>query len=461
MHQNRQQGITVVGLLGGVFALLLIAIIAAPAVLSTQVETFYREALQRIGARSSGVAIELRSFQRGWFRSTAEYVVRDLDDVNRLVVRDRVEHGPWFPDALLHGGDWLLLARTYGEITYQSRAPDTEFAAVVSERLKMDMMTTVGLQGRCLTQAVVQAVDSRNGGSDASPVVILDNVDVQADWDCQALDAVIDVHLPALYLRDGDHVVDIRDVKMHSEQREAAGLPVGFSRFDIGALLVAAQGSGTTIRDAFVSMDQRVNGDNFSATLDSGIGRLEVPAQALELGPASFRVSLRNLPAARIRDFEIPADAQSQGPLAALQYLPPLLSNSPEFEIEELSVTTTDGRLLGQGKASLPPVPAADLMNPFILMNSVQASGALEAPKTMVTAVAEYLRTEQLLAQKAAGEFPELSEAEVRTIAAEQSREELGLYEALGVLRTDAEKYFVDVNVSSGKVLVNGQPLSL
>jgi uncharacterized protein YdgA (DUF945 family) len=191
-------------------------------------------------------------------------------------------------------------------------------------------------------------------------------------------------------------------------------------------------------------------------------------------GPGALQMELRRLDAAALAKLqkeigELQAQLPHRSPEEINQMmlskyaeaLPELMKTSPEIEITQVKLKTSEGEFLGKAKVAVDGSNAAALTNPLFLLSAV-------------TAHAEFTVTDQLLKKILQAEFEqdvieaarqtgeaELSDEEVKALAGSKSEMRLTELIEKNILVYEGGKFKASADYQAGSVTLNGRPVTL
>jgi uncharacterized protein YdgA (DUF945 family) len=174
------------------------------------------------------------------------------------------------------------------------------------------------------------------------------------------------LNVPGLEVTAKDGDLRIQEVKSAFDYHEGiGGLSLGDASFDVAGMeFVDKQGDASPavrIRAFNINTSNKASGDNLNCVV--GIRTEQVKVGDMQYGPGIFELELRNLDAASIsRLQQAVRELQTQQPQPSVEQmqtmmlakygeiLPGLLKKSPELEITQLQVKTSEGDFMGKAK---------------------------------------------------------------------------------------------------------------
>jgi uncharacterized protein YdgA (DUF945 family) len=141
--------------------------------------------------------------------------------------------------------------------------------------------------------------------------------------------------------------------------------------------------------------------------------------------------------------------------------LPELMKTSPEIEITQVKLTTDEGDFLGKAKIAVDGSNAAAVTNPLFLLSAVTAHAELTvADRLLKTILQADFEKDVIEAAKQTGEV-ELSEEEVKALAASKSETRLAELVEKNILVYEDGNFKASADYQAGAVTLNGRPVTL
>lgn len=368
--------------------------------------------------QSNGLYVDIQSYDRGWFTSTAmlnwrlhipERLTKDQDGQSRTVPAQdytiqmplAIYHGPIiYSDTGVRFGlgyahSDLTMPQTYAEkfsnlFTTESTQPKLDLSISVSylnkSRLHISLPTfkLIAKQGGDqfewfgMDSSVSVSSDRQNidgnmtieGASFTKNKMKATLSKVSSEYNFHQTEAGIylgdaDVTMPSLVVQENDQkILDVEQFGLHSSSGIDDGL---FNSF-------------------------------FKTSLD------KVTTHGKTYGPAILEMSIKNLDAKVLGDINEQANKIQQGSdterqqalFAMLPELPKLFAKGAQFEISKLSLVMPEGAVEG---ALLVSLPKGDAGNPFQLLQKMQGHGNLKMPATVVRGLVMASVRQKLMSQ--------------------------------------------------------------
>ena len=320
------------------------------------------------------------SYSRGFLGSKARTIVefRRLPDMAaenqpmRFILESDITHGP-FPLRQSPNGKGrfkpvMAIIETGIVFSPETRNRLAELYTQIPELSSVRDYAIIDLDGGGEEQLLIPAFQHALGNEDKAAV----------DW--KGLSSQLNftgdlkgfsgwLRIPGLEVVAKDLNLRITEVKSTFNSHEGInGLSLGDASFDLaGFELVAKQESerqAVLIRSFTANASSKASADNINCLVAMRTDQVKV--NETSYGPAVFEMQLRNLDAASVASLqdaarEIQAQSREQSAeslqsimLARLgEILPDLLKKSPEIEISQLEVKTTEGDFAGKAKIAV------------------------------------------------------------------------------------------------------------
>lgn len=263
---------------------------------------------------SARFRIEIRSYQRGLFTSSAQYVIHTLDSDGKpleYVLQDELQHGP-FPADLLHSGSFApMLAYSQADMLVTPSVANWFDAS--QGKTPLSIRTRVGFGGNGSSHWTFAPFETAR----ADQRVSFSGGYLQMDFSDGFDDNIAHGHFDVYAVTDSalDEKVEVRDISLDSRNQVLSGGHVQqHSRIAIKSLTIsgAAGGSPMSVNDLGIELSGKqennlldgqlvydaqrilVDGDDLGQmTLSGSVARLDIKAltnvQALYSGMAQQR----------------------------------------------------------------------------------------------------------------------------------------------------------------------------
>ncbi len=448
--------------------LLLLAALALPFWFGLQAEKSYLALLTQL-SRRSGLQFTSAHYERGWFSSTAETVIRHPQIPLELIARHRISHGPFPVDRIL-AGNWQFTpvqARITSQIVLNTAAGQNtpDFPPLNTE-------TTFQLNGDGALHA--EMVSIRKTGAQGQ-AIDWRGFSGEAHFDREWKKIRFEARMPALSLGAPGQTggMALSGLSWHSDLREGvAGFLFGDSALTIGQLQFGGGNGPVVVNGLEISGVARPAGENLDLMLRYRIEELRAADQ--RLGPGELAIEAHHLDTAALMKFKNELDAINRGntppPQAALmvagkamELIAALSRQAPDLEITKLSFKTRQGEITGKAKFVLDGRKNGVAQSPLQLLMALSGQGELSIPapvlKQMLTPairrdVQAYQRSRALTPQEMAELTPQaMGEIVDRALPQYLARNGLTRY-----LVEDGDLYKLTISIRRGQLLVNGQP---
>lgn len=450
--------------------LLALILLASPGVVGSMTETRVRARVAAIDASDTASA-EVKSFDRGWFRSSAKIELRFLpDNVSQFVgpagnpfgtipIVVEFAHGPIAVLDGVHFGWSKMVAHAdpaapgvaelqqtlgvpyvfefrgrtsyIGGMSFDADAPPFELP-IDEALLTFSGATLAGTFAAQQLEANAQV----NSVDFTSPTGI---------FAVRGLHTSVDNELRSQYVMPGKATLSIEHVAISDGSR--GGMPV----FEAANLRVA---SDTTLDSAGVLLDVRIDYD-----LDS------MRVTESEVTAATLGMAMRNLDVAALEAYAVAAsDAARSGAdpstiTAALgPHIERALRAGPSLTLDPIrfrfDAEPFEGRVeLSTNTARLPPAGAIDLDNPLLVLGLLNTDAEVRLSKALAQKLA------MLVAQLQLGSDGSMPPDQLEYMVEAQSGLMLTMLVGQGVLIEDGDAYRSSLKFTDGALTLNGNPL--
>jgi uncharacterized protein YdgA (DUF945 family) len=444
-------------------ALLLVALFAAPGVVGSVTEARVRERVAAIDASPTATA-EVKSFDRGWFRSTARIelslvpdiaqsadVTDDLGPFSRLPVAIDFAHGPIAVLDGVHFGWSKLVAR-----------PDPEAPSVT------DLQQTLGVPYLFEFRGRSSYLGALTFDADAPPFMLpidealltFSGAALAGTFARRHLEGDVRVGAVELTSATGGFAVRGMYATADNDLRSQYGMP-GQASLSIESIEAgdATQGATPLFEAKNLKIDSDVALDAAAELLEGRVNYAldSVRVEDTEVTAAALGVAVRNVDVATLEAYGAdPATiaaalgphlerALKAGPTITLDPLRFRYDNEP-FE-GRIEITTNTQRL--------PPAGTLDLDNPLLLMGLVNADATVRVSKPLAGELAALAARLQLAADVS------LSPEQLEYMAEAQSGLLLTALVGQGVLIEDGNDYRSSLQFRDGTITLNGNVVPL
>lgn len=467
----------------GIVAILVIGALALPPVLGIMTESRFRESLTSMDEHVL-IALDIESFDRGWFSSLArisvgidpEYArtMMGVDDATgsdglaAAFVADAkmpfivdIDHGP----LVLRNGPYVGLSRFVARPD-----PESEVVREVQTRLAMPYLLEVrgrlGLAGRFGFEGEVPPIDY----ADEDGALFFSGMLVDGSY--RGRNLLASGRIDELSFDSVDAAGEIRGVSFEGDTEWISQyLWIGVAEFGIDDIIVTNPLLGEemlSVDGLHIAADADVDegGELMHARLSYTADRVEAEPEVvvtnaeLTLAIDNFAVDALNAYNAALTTLD-PND-----PLAALgfvqQFGAQLLEHDPRIAIAPLRFEYLGEPLNVDIEVRTAPGAAQggiDASNPMLLAGLLEATANATVSKTLAQQIATMVVEDQLAAALADQELP--PGESIAQMAAQQAEVMLATFAGQGLIAETAETYTTSIEYAAGEITVNGTPLPL
>ncbi|HHB93483.1 MAG TPA: DUF945 family protein, partial [Thioploca sp.] len=238
----------------------------------------------------------------------------------------------------------------------------------------------------------------------------------------------------------------------------ASGLEIGNLILQVKHIDFTENNNTTNLNNLHLVTDVQEQGDMINFNLQANTDQIEL-SETIGSGLGNIvqtgNISLHNLDTASLLILQKKFHKLHDNPMAAfimfgalMEVAPNLLAKSPEIKLNQLLIKTAKGNLQGDFRIGLDGSKAKRLLLP-VLFNALTAEANLTISKKLL---------EQAMINHFQQTIDNKKSLEDAKVAAE---EQIKTYLANKVLVKLADDYKLIVNFNNGKLLVNGQEISL
>jgi uncharacterized protein YdgA (DUF945 family) len=452
-------------------ALLLIVLLALPAVVGSVTEASVRARVAQID-ESPSVAAELKSYDRGWFRSTAHIELK-AENVDPGVVAGTNLGGLFSSLPIMvefaHGPVAVLDGVYFGWSTMVAR-PDTEAPGMAELTQTLNVPYLFQFRGRTpyvggldfdadappFTLPLDETALTFSGGTLAGNIAgrkveadaqigSVDFVGETGTFAVQGVAASVDSELRSEYVMPGEVSFSIAKISITAPQ---STMPM----FETSNLRIKSDVDLDTASDL---LEMRLNYDVDSVRVESN-----------ELAAGSIAVAVRNLDAAAVEAYgALATDAAAAGAdpetiaAALVPHLERALRAGPSLTLDPIRFRYDDEPFQGRievttNPARLPPAGTLSLDNPLLFVSLVNAKAELNMSKTLAGQLATLAARLQI-----AQTDPTIPPEQLDFMAEGQSGLMVAMLVGQGVLLEDGDSYRTSFELMDGSMTLNGSAL--
>jgi uncharacterized protein YdgA (DUF945 family) len=446
----------------GVAGVLIGALLLAPYWLGMKGEQVFAERLQAL-ADQGGMQVARNDYERGWFSSHAQTLLRVPGLPVEISARHAIHHGPftvgrWF-EGEFDAAPKQAHIDTHGELTLS--AAD----AAAASALPFTVNTVIDLDGTAHAHLSSPAL------SHATPAGKLEWRGLEGDihFDATARWVRSEVRAPGLTLA----AVEVNRIAFRSDLREGvAGHYLGKTTLDVSDIAVAplfraqrlkvagdssAQGETLNLRIAYEAPDVQIAGQQHGPT------RLVVEARKLDAAVlARFQDELRAL-----QGGDRPAEQlglMQMGKL--LQLVGELSKKAPEIEITDLGFRVGGEEVRGKAKLVLDGSKSNIAENPLLMLTALAGDVDVSLPVALVKPMLLPLLQADLEDYRRRGllkktEAEQLTPQHLSAILDRAYPMYLARNEFTRRFDVDGNRLRLGATLRRGQITVNGEPFSL
>ena len=291
------------------------------------------------------------------------------------------------------------------------------------------------------------------------PFITLDGIDIYSVFIANLQPSKLQVNIPSLQVQENDNTVNLQNLVAKVDLKKiASGLEIGNLILQVKHIDFTENNNTTNLNNLHLVTDVQEQGDMINFNLQANTDQIEL-SETIGSGLGNIvqtgNISLHNLDTASLLILQKKFHKLHDNPMAAfimfgalMEVAPNLLAKSPEIKLNQLLIKTAKGNLQGDFRIGLDGSKAKRLLLP-VLFNALTAEANLTISKKLL---------EQAMINHFQQTIDNKKSLEDAKVAAE---EQIKTYLANKVLVKLADDYKLIVNFNNGKLLVNGQEISL
>jgi uncharacterized protein YdgA (DUF945 family) len=474
--------------IGTVLVVLLLGLWAAATYwFGTKTEQRYH-ALLKQASQYQYLKLLNESYSRGFLGSKARTVVEIHTPPGaatgiqpfRFTLAHDITHGP-ISFGKLPDGNWyfkplMAIIETRLVLGPETQSQLAEVYAQVPEMASMRDYTVIHLDGQGTEHFLIPAFRHALGNENPA-TVDWKGLSFQVNFTADLKRFTGSFSVPGLEVMAKDGDLRIQEVKSVFDYHEGtSGVSLGDASFDIAGMeFIDKQGDAARaffIRAFTINTSNKASGDNLNCVV--GIRTEQVKVGETQYGPGIFEIELRNLDAASIarlqqavRELQTqpqqPSAEQMQMMMLAkyAEILPGLLKKSPELEITQLRVKTSEGDFTGKAKIAFDGTKAESTQNLLALATALTAQAEFKVGEGLLHSVAASVMKENIIAEKRGEQGGVPSDQEVKALATARIDEQLNALVAQNILVKGNDNYQASASYKAGAIVLNGRPLPL
>lgn len=423
------------------------------------------------------VTVSERRYERGVFGATESVTLELFGDLMRgldggtsrrtpllLTLRSRIRHGPF-------AGGHLAAAAMHGELQL-----DADIQAEVDQLTGGESL----LSGRVIFQ-----LDGSGTGRLSSPAfstqvpvpesgetlrVVWGGFRSEVEFAPQMRSYGISGSLPRLEITSDDGVGMVMvGMRFSADQQRLLTddplLYAGPQRFSVEQVRIVGEDDvDLALERLSYDVDTPIEGDFIDLITRTRVEAVETEGR--RYGPASCDFSIRHLHARTLaglyrRLLDVYSDASQTDAEAPMEQLAliaepalELLGHRPTVHLDRLSLSTAEGELLLEARASLPGIPTGAFGNPALLLAGLDARARMALPKALLIRLATERAGTQLATMSDSGA---VTETDLQRLAA-QLEVKLAQLIDLGLIQREGDLLISEITLETGQLRVNGEP---
>jgi len=462
--------------------ILILAVLGLPFWFGMETEKTYSNVTEDY-SKSEHLTILDQTYERGWLNSKAEttFILKNGDnDLIKLHQNDTIYHGPIPLQLLFKGkaGIVPVMAIIDSDVLLIP-VKESEYSDFIKEIPPASLVTTLSLGGSGTTDISMPGVQAQSAEGDRTFTWSGLNGVVNFTQDFRQV--VSDLESAGIEVDGKDMNVSVSGIKGISNlnyKTEGYKQPTGNADFSIDRIILKSTDAQSgeeeeiTIRNVDITGSTEVEAGTMNSTHSLSFGELTVGGGTY--GPGGYELAVSNIDTkswekiqelvSKNENMEQTEEAREQFMSELMRILPGLVMKSPRIELSNLSLETDKGSLRGNALISVDgsnldnPELAA---NPLFLITAVKASAELSVAKPLLDNVITDYKKEELIEdhKKLGEELP--SDEELRSLAAEDAKEEIGKLIDQKIVTASGDDYVITASYELGQVTLNGQPLDL
>lgn len=448
-----------------VIILIVIALVgagaAAPYWFGIQAEQAYKRSMEEF-TKDSQITITHQTYERGWLDSTAEATYTVSGTPVSLAATHKIHHGPIPFSGELAFKPVLALIQSQASLALPT---PIKLPALTAQ-------TIIHLEGNSETHIAMAAMNSTDPSGSS---IVWQGLSGDSTISADMKQVTLNVLLPLLQVNSATQKFSMAQAKIDAKLQEgASGLTTGNMSYSIAKLSGASETGTMAIDNLVLAASSTEAGGSLSANLDVKIQNFNNAVSSY--GPGQIAIKIRNLDAATLVKYQNEMRALQAKKLPAeqmpsmfmgkmLELVTRLSKKAPEMEISKISLKLQDGEVSGHGKLVLDGNKTDISENPSLFLVALSGEGVLLVPKSAVRTLTELDLSRQVESLKAQGKLSEreinrLTPEKIAQISSTAAPKYMDRYAANMKLVPDGDDYKIEVSLSQGQLLVNGQPTS-
>lgn len=461
--------------------------------------------VNHINEQSPNVQVSIEKYDRGWLSSQADFKftvsvagkpalqAKLRQDEVKFTVREDIKHGP----IIFSNGLQVGQALADGHIVLDDNVQAKINALFKDQKEKpsMDFRILIQLFGSTVTKLDVPAFTYNIVGKEGA----IKWKGLQGKWKLASNMKKVDGHLtfsgfnvtsPRIEMEFANLILKFR------QHEDASGLWIGKGGMSLPMIKVSELGKEKfLLTDLSLDSESNIDSALMTAGFNSKLGK--VIFNGTSYGPGEFNSKLKNLDVdvlVKIRDkvnsinkANVPAGQRRMMAVSLLPMLPKLLDKGAEYQLEKFSFKFPEGDVTASGHAKMMKAsPENNLPMPLGLKTRLDAKFDLSIPKTLAKRAMtlsnlrkiarkqriQLYKQQQMQKRQAqmamdptqttppapVQQYQALNGAEMQSMAAQTTEQQLSLWVSNGMLKEVGDSYQVSIIFKGGRLLINGAP---
>jgi len=449
-------------------------------------EQRYRSLLQQ-ASQVQYLKFVNESYDRGFFGSKARTVIEVQqpgaaaeNQPIKLTLAHDITHGPFplskSPDGKGQFKPLMAIIETGIMFSPETQSQLGELYGQFPEIASIRDYTVIYLDGHGEEHLLFPAFQHTFGNED-KVAVDWKGLSLQVNFTADLKGFTGSLSVPGLEAVGKDGALKIREVKSAYNFHEGiSGLSLGEASFDLAGLEFAekkeTESHAFLIRGLNAKTSNKESGDNINFLI--AVRTDQVQLDEMQYGPGVFEMEFRNLDAASlvklqqtVRELQTQAAQQSSEQMQMMmlakygEILPGLLKKSPELEVTQLNIKSTDGDFTGKAKIAFDGTKSEAAQNLLTLANAITAQAEFKVAERLLRRVVSNTMKDKIIADRKEQEGVAPSDKEIDAIASPMIDEQLNTLMEQNILIKENGNYQVSASYKAGEIVLNGRSLSL
>lgn len=437
---------------------------------------------------TSGLYVEIKTYDRGWFTSTAAFNVL-LQVPERIIKKDgqsvtvpaqnynldipmTIYHGPMmFTRHGLHFGLGYASSQVSMPQPFASQFESMFTSNSTKPQLDIRVLVNYFNKTKLMFQVPQFKLFEKEGGGQFSWLGMSNNVTISSSMDSIGGDLSIE---GMTIEKDQVQAVVGSILSGFDLHRTKEGLFLGQAHMALPSITVKRQQSAVfELQDFKAQSSSSISSGLFCSTVDLSLEK--VMFEQKTYGPGVLSVSVKNLDGEALAEINQlankmqhePALDRQQAAFQMLPQLPKLFSKGAEFQISKASLVVPEGTIEGHLLISL---PKGEMGNPFQIIQKLQGDGEIKMPAVVVEKLMKHSLEQAMTGSDhnagANVAEPAMDVNEQPVVTTSQNVESTQVDEKVrslvnaGLLKKESNNFVIQVKLTDGQLTVNGQPFN-